>query len=219
MTERRRRAARDPGGACGLDWRARRAIRAARGKIHMGRSRAVNRPAERVLDRRGRCRRHLHRFLRRQRPLRRGACLQAPLDAGRPKPRHSRRSPGNGRRPSGLGLDAVSRLAHGTTVATNALLQGKGGRVALVTTEGFRDLLEIGRQVRPHMYDFRRTYPRAARAAGAPLRAFGERMDAAGGPVRAPTDAEHRGGRRGRAGERRGGLRRLLPVRLSERRA
>ena len=48
---------------------------------------------------------------------------------------------------------AVSRFAHGTTVATNALLQRKGGRLALVTTSGFRDLLEIGRQVRPKVYD------------------------------------------------------------------
>ena len=54
-----------------------------------------------------------------------------------------------------IGLDgmAVSRFAHGTTVATNALLQRKGGRLALVTTAGFRDLLEIGRQVRPKVYD------------------------------------------------------------------
>ena len=37
-------------------------------------------------------------------------------------------------------------LAHGTTVATNALIQRRGGKVALITTAGFRDLLEIGRQ-------------------------------------------------------------------------
>ncbi len=48
---------------------------------------------------------------------------------------------------------AVTRIAHGTTVATNALLQRKGGRLALITTSGFRDLLEIGRQVRPKVYD------------------------------------------------------------------
>ena len=47
----------------------------------------------------------------------------------------------------------ISRLAHGTTVATNSLLQRKGGKLALVTTKGFRDLLEIGRQVRPSVYD------------------------------------------------------------------
>jgi N-methylhydantoinase A len=46
----------------------------------------------------------------------------------------------------------VSRLAHGTTVATNTLIQRKGATVALFVTEGFRDLLEIGRQTRPHLY-------------------------------------------------------------------
>jgi N-methylhydantoinase A len=56
-------------------------------------------------------------------------------------------------------LDAVAHLAHGTTVATNALIQRKGGTVAVVTTRGFRDLLEIGRQVRPRMYDMRLDYP------------------------------------------------------------
>jgi len=59
----------------------------------------------------------------------------------------------------GIAVDAVSRLAHGTTVATNALLQRRGGTVALITTEGFRDLLEIGRQVRPHMYDLQADHP------------------------------------------------------------
>jgi N-methylhydantoinase A/oxoprolinase/acetone carboxylase beta subunit len=44
-------------------------------------------------------------------------------------------------------------LAHGTTVATNALLEGRGGRIALVTTHGFADVIEIARQVRPSLYD------------------------------------------------------------------
>jgi len=44
-------------------------------------------------------------------------------------------------------------LAHGTTVATNALLEGRGGRVALLTTRGFADVLEIARQTRPSLYD------------------------------------------------------------------
>jgi N-methylhydantoinase A len=43
----------------------------------------------------------------------------------------------------------VSALAHGTTVATNALIQRRGGRTALITTAGFRDVLEIGRLGRP----------------------------------------------------------------------
>ena len=45
-------------------------------------------------------------------------------------------------------------LLHGTTVGTNTLLQRKGARVALVTTRGFEDSIEIGRQARPHLYDF-----------------------------------------------------------------
>ncbi len=45
-------------------------------------------------------------------------------------------------------------LLHGTTVGTNALLQRKGARVALVTTAGFKDVIEIGRQARPRLYDF-----------------------------------------------------------------
>jgi N-methylhydantoinase A len=49
--------------------------------------------------------------------------------------------------------DAVEVLAHGTTVATNALLERRGARTALVTTEGFRDLVEIGRQNRASLYD------------------------------------------------------------------
>jgi N-methylhydantoinase A/oxoprolinase/acetone carboxylase beta subunit len=44
-------------------------------------------------------------------------------------------------------------LAHGTTVATNALLERKLGRVALVTTRGFGDVIEIARQARPSLYD------------------------------------------------------------------
>ena len=55
----------------------------------------------------------------------------------------------------GIDLDAVSRFAHGTTVATNALIERSGGLVAMITTKGFRDLLEIGRQVRPKIYDLK----------------------------------------------------------------
>ena len=54
---------------------------------------------------------------------------------------------------SGIDVGEIVRLAHGTTVATNALIQRRGARVAVITTEGFKDLLEIGRQIRPKMYD------------------------------------------------------------------
>ncbi len=59
------------------------------------------------------------------------------------------------------GLRALrgTAMAHGTTVATNAVLEGRGARTALVTTEGFEDVLAIGRQHRPSLYDFRVTRP------------------------------------------------------------
>src|SRR5215472_12479091 len=53
-----------------------------------------------------------------------------------------------------IGARSALILLHGTTVGTNALLQRKGARVALVTTAGFEDAIEIGRQARPRLYDF-----------------------------------------------------------------
>jgi len=50
--------------------------------------------------------------------------------------------------------ESAVTLLHGTTVGTNTLLQRKGARVALVTTAGFEDAIEIGRQARPKLYDF-----------------------------------------------------------------
>jgi N-methylhydantoinase A len=47
----------------------------------------------------------------------------------------------------------VDRFVHGTTVATNALLERRGARTALITTEGFGDVIEIARQDRPSLYD------------------------------------------------------------------
>jgi N-methylhydantoinase A len=47
----------------------------------------------------------------------------------------------------------VLEVIHGTTVGTNSLLERRGARVALITTAGFEDLLEIGRQSRPRLYD------------------------------------------------------------------
>ncbi|KAH8885466.1 hypothetical protein GQ53DRAFT_728938 [Thozetella sp. PMI_491] len=52
-----------------------------------------------------------------------------------------------------LRLDGIECLRMGTTVATNALLERKGTRSALVTTKGFRDLLRIGNQARPDIFD------------------------------------------------------------------
>ena len=55
-----------------------------------------------------------------------------------------------------IGPEEISYLAHGTTVATNALIEKKGSRVGLITTEGFKDMLEIGWQKRPNLYDLLR---------------------------------------------------------------
>ncbi len=54
---------------------------------------------------------------------------------------------------SGLERSEVAAIAHGTTVSTNALLERRGARTALVTTERFRDVIEIARQNRPALYD------------------------------------------------------------------
>jgi len=50
-------------------------------------------------------------------------------------------------------LADFSSFSHGTTVATNALLERKGAKVAFITTRGFKDLLAIARQRRPRLYD------------------------------------------------------------------
>ncbi len=82
-------------------------------------------------------------------------------------------------------------LLHGTTVGTNTLLERKGARVAFVTTEGFEDSIEIGRQARPRLYDFffDRVEPLvpAARRFGVP-----ERIAPDGSVLRAPKRAELR---------------------------
>jgi len=56
-------------------------------------------------------------------------------------------------RTGALKPEEVRFLIHGTTVATNALLEGKGAPTALITTQGFEDVLLIGRQSRPKLYD------------------------------------------------------------------
>src|ERR1035437_7293856 len=80
-------------------------------------------------------------------------------------------------------------LLHGTTVGTNALLQRKGARVALITTSGFEDVIEIGRQARPRLYDF--FFDRVAPLVCRELR-FGvkERTDAGGQILERPSEQE-----------------------------
>ncbi len=52
-----------------------------------------------------------------------------------------------------VATDAIEHVVHATTVATNAIIEGKIAKTAFVTTEGFRDMLEIARQIRPSLYD------------------------------------------------------------------
>jgi N-methylhydantoinase A len=80
-------------------------------------------------------------------------------------------------------------LLHGTTVGTNALLQRKGARVALITTSGFEDVIEIGRQARPRLYDF--FFDRIEPLVSREMR-FGvnERTDADGRILQSPSPTE-----------------------------
>jgi N-methylhydantoinase A len=87
---------------------------------------------------------------------RRGAPEQAIAEAVRQALRElesEQRPPRRGDAPV-AGGDSGLDLVCGTTVGTNALLERRGGRVALVTTSGLEDVLEIGRQARPKLYDF-----------------------------------------------------------------
>ncbi len=59
----------------------------------------------------------------------------------------------------GVSLSGLYLLLHGTTVATNTLLERTGARTALLVTRGFRDILRIARQNRPHLYNFRSLRP------------------------------------------------------------
>jgi len=82
-------------------------------------------------------------------------------------------------------------LLHGTTVGTNTLLQRKGSKITLVTTAGFEDVIEIGRQARPKLYDF--FFDRVPPLVPADLR-FGvnERTASNGDILKAPTTEELR---------------------------
>jgi N-methylhydantoinase A len=90
-----------------------------------------------------------------------------------------------------LGGDAMEEIRHGTTVASNAILEHKGARTGLITTKGFRDVLEIRTLRMPRLYDLSWTKP-------APLverylrQVVDERVDAQGNVQRAldPHDAE-----------------------------
>src|SRR5262245_57403242 len=86
----------------------------------------------------------------------------------------------------GCRSDEVGQLVHGTTLFTNALIERKGARTALVTTSGFRDVIEIAREHRFDMYDL--AMQRPAPLAPRPLRFEVEERIAADGSVVQPVD-------------------------------
>ena len=59
---------------------------------------------------------------------------------------------------AGIPARDIGEIIHGTTVATNAILERRGARTGLLTTEGFRDLLEIGRLRLSRLYDLRQGF-------------------------------------------------------------
>ena len=79
----------------------------------------------------------------------------------------------------GLGAADLSAIIHGTTLATNALIERKGARIAFITTEGFRDTLEMGTESRHDHYDLEieKPVPLVPRDRRLVVR---ERMDASG---------------------------------------
>src|SRR5580692_1402169 len=88
-----------------------------------------------------------------------------------------------------IGLEGELIILHGTTVGTNTLLERKGARTVLVTTAGFEDAIEIGRQARPKLYDF--FFDRVEPLVSADLR-FGveERTASDGEILAAPSPAD-----------------------------
>jgi N-methylhydantoinase A/oxoprolinase/acetone carboxylase beta subunit len=93
---------------------------------------------------------------------------------------------------TGIAADAVERFVYATTYATNLIVEGKSSRIGLVTTHGFRDVLEIGRASRkPHIYDihWRPAPPLLPRKLRRTVR---ERIDNAGAVPEPPDEAETR---------------------------
>ncbi len=152
-------------------------------------------------------------------------------DAGRVTPRQVRRPPrrpvdrrdGRPRRcwPPSWALDSrgaarrdTERIVHGTTVATNALLERKGARVGMLTTEGHRDVIEMREGLKDDRYNLRMPppvplVPRARRLGVRERMRFDGSVADAARPSARSAAADRRAGRRGRRGGRG-----LLPARL-----
>ena len=115
---------------------------------------------------------------------------------------------------AGVDLGASDLLIHGTTITTNAMLERRIARVGLVTTQGFRDVLELGRRTRPHAYgligSFTPIIPRNLRLE------VPERMDARGNVIVPLDEAALPRGARPARGRRLRGAGDPLPAFLSQ---
>ena len=96
---------------------------------------------------------------------------------------------------AGIGVDAVRSVIHGTTLATNALIERRGARTALVCTHGFRDTLRLAYENRYDQYDIwlNKPEPLVPRHLTWPVT---ERMDVAGSPAHRARRDECPGDRR-----------------------
>ena len=170
------------------------------------------------LARRRGFRRHLHRCLpvRGRRPAG-SRCGRCPPRRTIPRAA-SRRASRKACARVGAALAAIGYFGHGTTVGTNALIQHRGVRTGLITTDGFRDLLEIGRQKRPDLYDLQADKPPVLVARDLRLE-VPERVRHDGTVETALDEAGAARGRARAAGGRRAGGRGLLPLRLRAPRA
>ena len=90
---------------------------------------------------------------------------------------------------AGVSPDAVSMVIHGTTLVTNALIERRGARTALITTEGFRDVIEMRRENRFEQYDLNLTLPLPL-IARADRYVIGERIDSSGAVLKPINEAE-----------------------------
>ena len=96
---------------------------------------------------------------------------------------------------AGISLADVGEIVHGTTLVTNAIIERKGAQLGLITTSGFRDILEMGTEQRYDIYDLFLGFPGTLRAARPPAR--GRRADRPRRPCRQA--ARPRGGAQGPA--------------------
>ncbi|HIC84671.1 MAG TPA: hydantoinase/oxoprolinase family protein, partial [Desulfobacterales bacterium] len=86
-------------------------------------------------------------------------------------------------------LTRTQNVIHGTTLVINAIIERKGARIAIVTTEGFRDSIEMRREIRYDIYDIGAVYPKPL--VERPLRREVRERTLADGSVRRPLDEEN----------------------------